>query len=47
MRLFRARTKLRKQIEATLDLDPTQLFGFEGPRCDRIVEEVWAELDSH
>jgi len=44
VRLFRARQLLRQEIEASLDVPVTDLFRFDGSRCDRIVAEVWRIL---
>lgn len=46
VRLFRARQQLRREIEATLELPVTELFRFDGARCDRIVARVWAALEA-
>lgn len=44
VRLFRARQMLRQEIEASLDVPVTELFRFDGARCDRIVAGVWSIL---
>jgi RNA polymerase sigma-70 factor (ECF subfamily) len=43
-RLFRARALLRRKLVRDVDLAATDLFGFEGKRCDRIVAVVLSRL---
>jgi RNA polymerase sigma-70 factor (ECF subfamily) len=43
-RLFRARALLREKLARDLDLATTGVFGFDGPRCDRIVRAVLDRL---
>lgn len=40
VRLLRARRALRAAMESALEEDVADLFGFDGARCDRIVERV-------
>jgi RNA polymerase sigma-70 factor, ECF subfamily len=41
-RLFRARALLREALAREMDSAAIDLFGFDGPRCDRIVATVLA-----
>ena len=41
-RLFRARTLLREALAREMDSATLDVFGFDGPRCDRIVAAVLA-----
>src|SRR5262245_43801103 len=43
-RLFRARALLREALARDLDAATTDVFGFAGERCDRIVASVLARL---
>ena len=43
-RFFRARAMLRESLARTIDLALDDAFGFDGERCDRIVEGVIARL---
>lgn len=43
-RLFRARAMLRASLARDIDLATTNLFGFAGERCDRIVARVLARV---
>jgi len=43
-RLHRARTMLRTQLDATLDVAADGVFAFAGHRCDRIVATVMARI---
>jgi RNA polymerase sigma-70 factor (ECF subfamily) len=43
-RLFRARAILRERLSRDLDVAATQVFGFAGDRCDRIVAGVLTRL---
>jgi len=43
-RLFRARALLREALARDLDAATTDVFGFAGERCDRIVAGVLARL---
>lgn len=45
-RLFRARALLRESLARDLDLATSDVFGFAGARCDRIVAAVLARLGS-
>ncbi|HEX7088062.1 MAG TPA: RNA polymerase sigma factor [Vicinamibacterales bacterium] len=45
-RLFRARAMLRASLARDVDLAATNLFGFAGARCDRIVARVLARLQT-
>src|SRR5215831_6795295 len=41
-RLFRARALLREALARDIDMATVDVFGFAGPRCDRIVANVIA-----
>jgi RNA polymerase sigma-70 factor (ECF subfamily) len=41
-RLFRARALLREALARDMDMATTDVFGFAGDRCDRIVAGVLA-----
>jgi RNA polymerase sigma-70 factor (ECF subfamily) len=43
-RLFRARALLREALARDIDTASTDVFGFAGERCDRIVSAVLARL---
>jgi len=43
-RLHRARTLLRSQLDATLDVAADGVFAFAGHRCDRMVANVMARI---
>ena len=43
-RFFRARGLLRESMARSVDVALGQAFGFDGARCDRIVENVMARL---
>jgi RNA polymerase sigma-70 factor (ECF subfamily) len=43
-RLFRARALLREALARDLDRATSDVFGFAGARCDRIVANVLARL---
>jgi RNA polymerase sigma-70 factor (ECF subfamily) len=45
-RLFRARALLRESLARDFDLATSDVFGFAGARCDRIVAAVLARLGS-
>jgi RNA polymerase sigma-70 factor (ECF subfamily) len=45
-RTFRARALLRESLARDLDLATPDAFGFDGERCDRIVAQVLARLQS-
>jgi|SRR5690606_19028218 len=45
-RLFRARAMLRASLARDVDLAATNLFGFAGARCDRIVARVLARVQA-
>jgi RNA polymerase sigma-70 factor (ECF subfamily) len=44
-RLFRARALLREALARDMDRATTDVFGFAGARCDRIVAGVLARID--
>jgi RNA polymerase sigma-70 factor (ECF subfamily) len=44
-RLFRARARLRASLAADLDAATSDVFGFAGDRCDRIVAAVLSRYD--
>ena len=43
-RLFRARAMLRERLSRQTDAATTDLFGFDGERCDRIVRAVLGRI---
>jgi RNA polymerase sigma-70 factor (ECF subfamily) len=43
-RLFRARARLREALERDMDSARSNVFGFDGARCDRIVAGVLARI---
>ena len=45
-RLFRARALLREALARDLDLATSDLFSFDGARCDRIVASVLAGIEA-
>ena len=45
-RLFRAKARLRASLAEELDNATQEVFGFDGARCDRIVEAVLARIDA-
>jgi len=45
-RLFRAKARLRASLAEELDSVTQQVFGFDGERCDRIVEAVLARIQA-
>jgi RNA polymerase sigma-70 factor, ECF subfamily len=45
-RLFRARGLLRQSLERDVDAATTDIFGFAGARCDRIVAAVLLRLQT-
>lgn len=45
-RAFRARALLRESLAREIDVATVNAFGFAGARCDRIVANVLARLDS-
>ena len=45
-RFFRARALMRSALEVEMDRGLIDAFGFDGARCDRIVERVLAKLQS-
>jgi len=47
VRLHRARTRLRADLERRLGDASRSLFGFDGDRCDRTVAGVFERLGSH
>ena len=46
-RHFRARSLLREALARDIDLASSEIFGFAGARCDRIVANVMARIDKH
>ena len=44
VRLHRAKLLLRESIDARLGQEVRQLYAFDGERCDRIVEQVFARI---
>jgi len=46
IRFFRARAMLREALARQADLATEEAFGFDGARCDRVVDRVLARLDS-
>jgi RNA polymerase sigma-70 factor (ECF subfamily) len=44
VRLHRAHTALRALVEARLGEAAKQVYGFEAPRCNRVVDAVFARL---
>ena len=47
VRLHRARRSLRQSLDERIGREVCRLYLFDGPRCDRIVEVVFARLDVH
>ena len=45
-RLFRAKARLRESLAQEMDIAIHDVFGFDGARCDRIVEAVLSRLRS-
>ena len=45
-RYFRAKALLREALAQEIDLAERDVFDFDGPRCDRIVERVLERLDT-
>ena len=45
-RLFRAKSRLREALAQEMDIATQNVFGFDGARCDRIVQSVLARLDA-
>ena len=45
-RLFRAKARLRASLAEELDSATQEVFGFDGARCDRIVEAVLARIQA-
>jgi RNA polymerase sigma-70 factor (ECF subfamily) len=43
-RAFRARALLRESLSSDIDLATVDAFGFDGPRCDRVVSTVLQRL---
>lgn len=46
-RHFRAKSLLREALARDIDLAGSELFGFAGARCDRIVANVMSRIDKH
>ena len=44
VRLHRAKRSLRQTLDARIGREVRRLYLFDGPRCDRIVEGVFARL---
>ncbi len=47
VRLHRAHDLLREELLARAGASSPKAFGFEAPRCDRVVERVFARLEIH
>lgn len=47
VRLHRAKRSLRQRLDERIGREICRLYLFDGPRCDRVVEEVFARLDVH
>jgi RNA polymerase sigma-70 factor, ECF subfamily len=45
-RLFRARALLRESLQREMDAASTDVFAFDGARCDRIVDNVLRKVDT-
>jgi RNA polymerase sigma-70 factor, ECF subfamily len=45
VRLHRARASLREELERAVGAEVSQVFGFDGARCDALVDAVMARLD--
>jgi RNA polymerase sigma-70 factor (ECF subfamily) len=45
VRLHRARASLREALERAVGAEVSQVFGFDGARCDALVDAVMARLD--
>ena len=45
-RYFRARAMLREALAREIDFAIEDAFGFDGERCDRIVETVRRRIDA-
>ncbi|MFM0436304.1 RNA polymerase sigma factor [Paraburkholderia strydomiana] len=45
-RHFRAKSLLRESLARDIDLAGSELFGFAGARCDRIVANVMSRIDT-
>jgi RNA polymerase sigma-70 factor (ECF subfamily) len=45
-RHFRAKSLLRESLAQDIDLAGSELFGFAGARCDRIVANVMSRIDT-
>ena len=43
-RLFRAKARLREALAQEMDVATQDVFGFDGERCDRIVQSVLARI---
>ena len=47
VRLHRAKRSLRQSLDERIGREVRRLYLFDGPRCDRMVEAVFARLDVH
>jgi RNA polymerase sigma-70 factor (ECF subfamily) len=47
IRLLRARKMLKQELYARAGATSAQAFQFMGTRCDRVVETVFAKLESN
>ncbi len=45
VRLHRAKRSLRQRLDQRIGREVRRLYLFDGPRCDRVVEAVFARLD--
>jgi RNA polymerase sigma-70 factor (ECF subfamily) len=45
VRLHRAKRSLRQKLDERIGREVRRLYLFDGPRCDRVVEAVFARLD--
>lgn len=45
VRLHRAKRSLRQRVDERIGREVRRLYLFDGPRCDRVVEAVFARLD--
>jgi RNA polymerase sigma-70 factor (ECF subfamily) len=45
VRLHRAKRNLRQKLDERIGREVRRLYLFDGPRCDRVVEGVFARLD--
>ena len=45
-RLFRAKARLRESLAQEMDVATQDVFGFDGARCDRVVQAVLVRLET-